>query len=131
MDTPAGAAPAPPALSIELRPLRVAGGAMLAVAAAATVLPVTSVPYRCPLRAATGIPCPFCGMTRGVIEAVHGHLVDSFLFNPGALLLVALAVVLLVAWRLDRVSIPVWAPFVFFGVLWTFQLWKYATGRPL
>ena len=70
-------------------------------------------------------------MTRGVIEAVHGHLVDSFLFNPGALLLVALAVALLVMWRVDRVRLPVWSPFVFFGVLWAFQLWKYATGRPL
>ena len=94
-------------------------------------MPVTSVPYRCPLRALTGIPCPFCGMTRGVIEAVHGHLVDSFLFNPGALLLVAVAVALLVMWRVDRVRLPVWSPFVFFGALWAFQLWKYATGRPL
>jgi hypothetical protein len=118
-------------MSVDLRPLRVAGGAMLTVATAATVVPVTSVPYRCPLRALTGIPCPFCGMTRGVIEAVHGHVVDSFLYNPGALLLVALAVALLVAWRVERVSVPAWTPFVFFGALWAFQLWKYGTGRPL
>ena len=125
--TPLPSAP----MSVDLRPLRVAGAGMLAVAALSPPIPMGSVPYRCPLRAATGIPCPFCGMTRGVIEVVHGHLVDAFLFNPGALLLVALAIGLLVAWRVNRVSIPLWAPFVFFGALWAFQLWKYATARPL
>lgn len=118
-------------MSVDLRPLRVAGAGMLTVAALSPPFPMASVPYRCPLRAITGIPCPFCGMTRGVIEAVHGHLSASFLFNPGAMLLVALAVALLVAWRVQRVSVPVWAPFVFFGLLWSFQLWKYTTGRPL
>jgi hypothetical protein len=118
-------------MSIDLRPLRAAGGVMLGVAAASTVVPVTSVPYRCPLRLATGIPCPFCGMTRGVVEAVHGNVVDAFLWNPGALLLVALAAALLLAWRVQRVTIPVWTVFAFFTVLWTFQLWKYATDRPL
>jgi hypothetical protein len=118
-------------MSVDVRPLRVAGAAMLAVAVLTPPIPVRSVPYQCPLRAATGIPCPFCGMTRGVIEAVHGRFVDAFLYNPGALMIVALAVALLVAWRVQRVQIPVWTVFAFFTVLWTFQLWKYATGRPL
>ena len=125
--TPLPSAP----MSVDVRPLRVAGAGMLAVAALTPPIPIGSVPYRCPLRAFTGIPCPFCGMTRGVIDVVHGNLVDAFLHNPGALLLVALAVVLLVAWRVNRVWIPAWAPFVFFGTLWAFQLWKYSTGRPL
>jgi len=41
------------------------------------------------------------------------------------------AIVLLVAWRWQRVRIPVWAVFVFFAALWAFQLFKYSTGRPL
>jgi hypothetical protein len=125
--TPARTAP----LEIDTRPLRLAGAGMLTVAALTPPIPIASVPYRCPLRTLTGIPCPFCGMTRGVIEAVHVHLSASFLFNPGAMLLVALAVALLVAWRVERIRIPVWTPFVFFGLLWSFELWKYATDRPL
>ena len=42
----------------------------------------------CPLHAVTGIPCPTCGMTRGLGCLLHGHLAAAFLFNP--LMIVAL-----------------------------------------
>ena len=133
--TPAIAyAPAPPegpsSLGIDLKPLRVAGAGMLAVAAVRPWLPSTLGPP-CPLRTVTGVPCPFCGMTRGVTALVHGQLSSAFSYNPGAFLVVAMAIVLLVAWRWQRVRIPVWAVFVFFAALWAFQLFKYSTGRPL
>jgi hypothetical protein len=130
------APPAPPptesgsSLAIDLKPLRVAGAGMLAVAAVRPWLPATIGPP-CPLRTVTGIPCPFCGMTRGVTAIVHGNFSAAFGFNPGAFLVVAMALVLLVAWRWQRVRIPMWAVFVFFAALWSFQLFKYATGRPL
>jgi hypothetical protein len=130
------APPAPPpteggsSLAIDLKPLRVAGAGMLAVAAVRPLLPVTIGPP-CPLRTVTGVPCPFCGMTRGVTSIVHGQVSAAFWYNPGAFLVVAMAVVLLVAWRWQRVRIPMWAVFVFFAALWAFQLFKYATGRSL
>ena len=36
----------------------------------------------CPLHAVTGIPCPTCGMTRGLGSLLHGHPAGAFLFNP-------------------------------------------------
>lgn len=105
---------------------------MLGIAAIRPALP-SGVPLGppCPLRTFTGIPCPFCGMSRGVTALVHGHVSAAFSFNPGAFLIVAMAALLLIAWRWQRVRIPVWAVFVFFAVLWAFQLFKYSTGRPL
>jgi hypothetical protein len=117
-------------LELDLKPLRFGAAGMLAVAAASPILPVTPVPP-CPLRTFTGIPCPFCGMTRGVTSLVHGQLSAAFSYNPGAFLIVAMAVVLLIAWRWQRVRIPMWAVFLFFAVLWAYQLFKYSTGRPL
>ncbi len=103
---------------------------MLPLAAVRPLLPVWPVPP-CPLRSVTGIPCPFCGMTRGVTAIVHADFSAAFGFNPGAFLVVAMAIVLLVAWRWQRVKIPMWAVFLFFAVLWAYQLFKYSTGRPL
>lgn len=117
-------------VALDLRPLRVAGAAMLGIAAARPALPATDI-VLCPLRRATGVPCPFCGMTRAVTALVHGDLPAALLFNPGALLVVAVAVLVLVAWRRPRVVVPVGAVFTLFAVLWAYQLFKYATGRPL
>ncbi len=117
-------------IAVDTRPMRIAGAAMLATAA---VLPVASepAPVLCPLRAITGIPCPFCGMTRGVVEAVHGDVAGSLLMNPGALLVVVAAVLLVLGVVRRRVAFPRWFLFVAVGALWSFQLLKYTTGRPL
>ena len=126
--TPTASSP----FELNLKPLRFGAAAMFGIAAIRPALP-DALPLGppCPLRTLTGIPCPFCGMTRGVVALVHGHVSTAFSFNPGAFLVVAMALLLLVAWRWQRVRIPMWAVFVFFGALWAFQLWKYATGRPL
>jgi Protein of unknown function (DUF2752) len=79
----------------------------------------------------TGVPCPLCGMTRGVTDAVHGDLGRAVAMNPGSLLLVVAAVALLVIWRRRSVSFPTWLPVVVVAGLWAFQLFKYATGQPL
>jgi hypothetical protein len=63
----------------------------------------------CPLRTLTGVPCPFCGATRGTIALLHGDLLHSLVLNPGVVLAVAALVLLL--WRRPRFSLPTWLPF--------------------
>ncbi len=46
-------------------------------------------PVVCPLRLATGIPCPFCGMTTSFAHMGGLRLKDAFLANPGGPLLFA------------------------------------------
>jgi Protein of unknown function (DUF2752) len=117
--------------AVDLRPARLLAGAMLAVAAVRPLLPVETVPP-CPLRALTGVPCPLCGMTRGVTAAVHGHLGHAIALNPASIVAVVLALVLLFVPRLPKaIVVPVWTIVAVLGAMWTYQLFKYSTGRPL
>ena len=115
---------------LDLGHLRFAGIVMLLGALALRFTSLPSV-VLCPLRAVTGVPCPFCGMTRSVAALGRGDLGASLTFNPGGIFLVALAILLIVAWRWRRVAIPAWGVAAFFAVLWAYQLFKYTTGRPL
>lgn len=86
----------------------------------------------CPLRTLTGVPCPFCGMTRGSLALLRGDVLRSLALNPGALLLVlALGLAIAVVVRRPHLTFPTWLPFAVVAALWSFQLFKYATGRPL
>lgn len=117
--------------TIDLRPARVLAAGMLRVAAVRPLIPVETVPL-CPLRAITGIPCPLCGMTRGVTAAVHGNLGRALELNPASVALVLLAVAVLIIPRLPaRLIVPVWTIFGVVAVMWSYQLFKYSTGRPL
>jgi hypothetical protein len=115
---------------VDLRPLRLAGLALVPAAFVISWLPVDPVPP-CPLRTLTGVPCPLCGSTRGVIAAVHGHVGHALALNPASLGVLVLAAMLVLGWRVDRVRIPIWCIVMVFAVLWSYQLFKYATGRPL
>ena len=119
----------PATLTVEVKPLRAAGAAMLGIAAVRPLVGGPGVP--CPLRTLTGVPCPFCGMTRGVTSLVHGDLGHALLMNPGSFFVVAVAVALLVGVRRSQLRIPAWLLVAFVAALWTFQLFKYSTGRPL
>ncbi|MDQ1521234.1 MAG: hypothetical protein QOI55_2307 [Actinomycetota bacterium] len=107
--------------TIELRDLRYAGAGMLGAAAVWPALPLHP-PLVCPLRTLTGIPCPFCGMTRAVVAAVHGNVVASLRFNPGGIVLVVLALALVLGWRMERVRLPKWLLPVLLGALWVYNL---------
>src|SRR3954452_3731295 len=98
---------------------------------ALTAPSLASTGVGCPLRAMTGVPCPFCGMTRGVVDVVHGDLAAAAALNPGSVGLVVAAIALLLAWRRRRASFPAWLPVALVALLWSFQLFKYATNRPL
>ena len=101
--------------------LRVAAAGLVGAAAVWPVLPAHP-PLVCPLRAATGIPCPLCGMTRACVAAAHGHLASSLAFNPAGPLVVLAAVVALFRpqW-FTRVRAPGWLIIAAIGALW---VWK-------
>jgi hypothetical protein len=113
---------APTLGGVRARELRVAAGAMVAVAAVWPLLPAHPS-LACPLRAATGIPCPFCGMTRAVVAAVHGHIGTSLAFNPGGIVVLVLAVLAIVRPALiTRVRAPAWTLFAIVGALWLWNI---------
>jgi Protein of unknown function (DUF2752) len=103
------------------RELRLAGIGLLGAAAVWNLLPAHP-PLNCPLRSLTGIPCPFCGMTRAVVAAVHGDIFGSLAFNPAGILVVALALYVIVAAKLPRTRAPAWVVVTFFGVLWAYNI---------
>ena len=47
-------------------------------------------PMLCSFRALTGVPCPSCGSTRGVLLLTEGDVIGAFLMNP--LVMITLAV---------------------------------------
>lgn len=111
--------------TVELHDLRVAGGVMLAIAALLPVLPgPDGVP--CPLRAITGIPCPLCGMTTSVTSVVHLDPISAVAANPAGVLAVVIAVALLVMRRRRQVDVPVWWLPVGLGLMWIWQLFRFA-----
>ncbi len=36
----------------------------------------------CLVKHLTGVPCPTCGFTRGVLSFLHGHVGQAWLYNP-------------------------------------------------
>ena len=57
----------------------------------ARFLPVLSFHYACPFKAAVGIPCPTCGMTRAFVHLAHGDVGAAFAASPAGALLAAAA----------------------------------------
>ena len=58
----------------------------------------------CPFRALTGVPCPGCGMTCGLVLLGQGRVGDALLMNPFALplALAALAALPWLTWDLVK-----------------------------
>jgi Protein of unknown function (DUF2752) len=61
-------------------------------------------PIVCLLRHAVGLPCPLCGMTRGVALSLRGHPLDASLYNPLTVPVLAAALVLAVKWSVEYVT---------------------------
>lgn len=85
----------------------VIGAAAAALACACLLSPVAASggPVVCPLRLATGLPCPGCGSVRAWSAMAHGDVGAALASNPFAsgLFVVAAA---LVAWRVAAMLVP-------------------------
>ena len=68
----------------------------------ALTLPRSSpgLPDLCPLHRTTGLWCPLCGGTRATRELIHGDLRAAMGYNPFALVLEAVVVLLVARWLL-------------------------------
>jgi len=79
----------------------------------------------CPLRTATGIPCPLCGMTTSVKATMRGDLGAAATANPFGILAVVVAVILVLrpAWR--RAQVPTVVVFAAAAVSWLFELHRF------
>jgi len=97
---------------------------MIAAGAALQLLPV-HVPIFCPLRMATGVPCPLCGMTTSVEATLRLDLGDSVAATPAGILAVGAAIALLVL-RPSVIRLPAWALYVALAALWAFQLHRFS-----
>ena len=125
-DAPSGGVGGRPADGFPLspNPIRLSAAGLLAAGAVYPMVPHPDVV--CPLRRATGIPCPFCGMTTGVVETVHGDLAAAFAASPGGIALVVGAVVALISPRTPDLRIRPLLAVAAVATLWLYQLVRFA-----
>lgn len=109
---------------VDLRDLRIPAAGMLA---AGVVLPLLDHPLgACPLRTATGIPCPLCGMTTSVTSTLQGDLGTAIGATPMGIVAVAIAFLVLIERRPRKVRVPTWSLPVALATMWTFQLFRFS-----
>jgi hypothetical protein len=81
------------------------GGALVGLGVAVVWNPIAHPgPRCCLLRMSVGLPCPACGMTRGVCLCARGQFLEATWYNPLAILFVILAVALCVKWIFEIAS---------------------------
>ena len=114
--------------------LRIFAGIVTVGGATLTALPAPEI-VLCPLRAITGVPCPFCGMTTGTLALGRGDLGASVAANPASIMLVlamALAFgpapvrdVCLAPLRSAGARASAWLPWLALPPLWVWQLARF------
>jgi hypothetical protein len=58
-------------------------------------------PMLCPMRWAVGLPCPACGMTRGLALCERGRFLEALAYNPLAVPLFFLILALCIVWTYE------------------------------
>ena len=111
--------------TIELADLRTPAGLLLAAAAAHTLLP-GHVGLSCPLRSATGIPCPLCGMTTSAAATLRLHLVAASRANPLGIVAVLAALVVVVLRPRGTFALPMWVVVLVLLSSWLFELVRFS-----
>jgi hypothetical protein len=82
--------------------LQLVGLGLLAFAVLAVWNPVTRPgPKFCMMRWGIGLPCPLCGMTRGVALCLRGQFTEATRYNPLAIPCVLLGLALLAKWSYE------------------------------
>ena len=71
----------------------------IAAASGFTVLLLYITDIGCPFRTLLGICCAGCGMTRALMQVLHGHIREAFHFHPLWITLPVIAVLLLTRTR--------------------------------
>ena len=85
--------------------LQLLGFALLGFGVAALWNPVAHPgPKCCLLRHLVGLPCPMCGMTRGVAMCVRGRFLEATWYHPLAVPLVAVALLFCLKWTYEFVT---------------------------
>lgn len=89
----------------------------------------------CPMRALTGVPCPFCGMSTSTLAAVRGDVVGSIAANPAGPVLLAVVALAFVPRLVSGPHVggafSRWeprlrfAPWAALPLLWLWQLARY------
>lgn len=111
-------------VSFDVPVLRKLGLLLLGVGALLAFLPIHPG-LLCPLRAATGVPCPLCGMTTSVKSTLRLDFGAALAANPGGIALVVLALAL-VFWRPTSLRVPAGALLAGGAGLWVFQLFRFS-----
>ena len=99
----------------------------LALCGAGLLLPeVPGYPgITCPLRAATGVPCPLCGLTTSVRALLTFDLATSLALNPLGLVTVLVTGVALLGLR-RALSVPAALIGATLVASWAYQLLRYS-----
>lgn len=103
--------------------LRRLGLAMIAIGALLAYSPLHPG-LLCPLRASTGVPCPFCGMTTSVKACVRMDFGAALAANPGGIAAIA-ATIALAIWRPRTITLPIAALAAAGLAMWIFQLFRF------
>lgn len=111
-------------LQLDVRDLRTASVVLLGAAAVVPVLPGHDE-LTCPLRAVTGIPCPLCGMTTSVTNAVRLDVHDAVAANPAGVVAIVAAILLLTL-RPRRLALPATIVPVALAAMWVWQLVRFS-----
>ena len=81
------------------------GGALAGLGMAVVWNPIAHPgPMCCLLRRSVGLPCPMCGMTRGVCLCARGRFLEATWYNPLAIPFCILAAALCVKWIFEIAS---------------------------
>lgn len=106
---------------------------MAAATASLAIGALDAGPVLCLFRRFTGIPCPGCGLTRGVARLLRGEVRQAFALHPLAPVIALEAAVLWAGWglvlsrRLPRPSEPtllrlLWVNLALLAVVWLVRL---------
>ena len=101
-----------------------AAAGVLVVAGALLALSPVHPPLACPLRAATGVPCPLCGMTTSVVETLRLDVGDALAASPAGVGAVAAAAAVL-ALRPRQLRFPAGVLYAALAAMWLFQLHRF------